>query len=154
VQTIIGIEPHIIDIGMPQLIMRIIMSQHILSMSMLIMPVGIIMHVMPWPLISKLMAGIMGMPQQLIIGWPAHIIMQGVPFFIMVVNMLHMSFIISMVAPSPGVIMHFMPLSVMVQVMRQFIGIIIGIGIDIPGIVIGFMGFIIALFIGYSKGWS
>jgi hypothetical protein len=47
VQTIIGIEPQAIVIGMPQLIMRVIMSQHILSMSMLIMPVGIIVHVMP-----------------------------------------------------------------------------------------------------------
>jgi len=79
--------------------------------------------------------------------------MHGVPFFIMVVNMLHMSFIISMVAPSPGIIMHFMPLSVMVQVMRQFIGIIIGVGIDmgiIPGIDIGLIEFI-AAFIGLLR---
>jgi hypothetical protein len=154
VHTIIGIEPHIIVIGMPQLIMRVIMSQHILSMSMLIMPVGIIMHIMPWPLISHVMAGNIGIPQQLIIGIPAHIIMHGVPFFIMVESMLHMSFIISIVAPSPGIIMHFMPLSVMVQVMRQFIGIIIAMGIDIgiADIPIGFIiGFIAALFIGYSK---
>jgi hypothetical protein len=77
--------------------------------------------------------------------------MQGVPFFIMVMNMLHMSFIISMVAPSPGIIMHFMPLSVMVQVIRQFIGIIIGMGIDIiPGIGIGLIEFI-AAFIGLLR---
>ncbi len=42
-----GMEPHIIVIGMPQLIRRVIVSQHIFSMSMLIMPAGIIMHVMP-----------------------------------------------------------------------------------------------------------
>lgn len=33
--------------GMPQLIICVIMSQHILSMSMLIAPIGIIMQVMP-----------------------------------------------------------------------------------------------------------
>jgi hypothetical protein len=47
VQTITGIEPHIMVIGMPQFIICIIMSQHVLSMSMLIAPVGIIMQVIP-----------------------------------------------------------------------------------------------------------
>ncbi len=42
-----GMAPHIIVIGMPQLIMRVIVSQHIFSISMLIMPAGAIMHVMP-----------------------------------------------------------------------------------------------------------
>jgi hypothetical protein len=79
--------------------------------------------------------------------------MHGVPFFIMVVNMLHMSFIISMVAPSPGITMHFMPLSVMLQVMRQFIGIIIGTGIDMGMAGIGFIEFI-AAFIGGSVRYN
>jgi|SRR5580658_8737355 hypothetical protein len=85
------------------------------------------------------MAGSMGMPQQLIIAWPAHIIMHGVPLFIMAVSIPHMSFIICIVAPSPGAITHFMPCSVMTQVMRQFIGIIIGtgIGIDVGIVPIG-----------------
>ena len=116
-QTIIGTEPHIMVIGMPQLIMRVIMSQHILSMSMLIMPVGIIVQVMPFEAISKLIVGFMGMPQQLIIGIPEHIIMHGVPFFIMALMVAHMSFIISMVMPSAGIIMHCMPFSVMAHVM-------------------------------------
>ena len=34
-------------IGMPQSIICIIMPQHIFNMSMLIMPVGIIMQIMP-----------------------------------------------------------------------------------------------------------
>jgi hypothetical protein len=96
------------------------------------------------------MVGIIGMPQQLIMGCPAHIMVQGVPFFIIVTSMPHISFIISIVAPSPGIIMHFMPLSVMEQVMRQFIGIIIAMGIDI-GIPIEFMVFIAALFMSYSQ---
>jgi len=53
-------------IGMPQLIILVIMSQHISSMPMLIMPVGIIMQRMPWLVISHFMVGIMAMPQQLI----------------------------------------------------------------------------------------
>ena len=69
------------------------------------------------------------MPQQLIIGIPLQVIMQGMPLAIIVVSMVHMSFIMSFVVPSPGIIMHIMPLSVMVQVMRQVIGIIVAIGI-------------------------
>jgi hypothetical protein len=76
------------------------------------------------------MVGIIGIPQQLIIGWPAHIIMQGMPLFIMVPSMPHMSFIMSIVAPSPGVIVHFMPFSVMTQLIWQLIGTIIGTGMD------------------------
>jgi hypothetical protein len=92
----------------------------------------------------------MGMPQQLIIGMPPQIIMQGMPLAIIVVSMVHMSFIMSLVVPSPGIIMHIMPLSVMVQVMRHIIGIMVAIGIicgmapALIGIDIGFIG--IALF--------
>ncbi len=46
-QTMHGIEPHIMVIGIPQAIIRFIVSQHIFSISMLIMPVGIIMQSMP-----------------------------------------------------------------------------------------------------------
>ena len=42
-----GMEPHISVIGIPQLIMFVIMSQHILSISMLIMPVGFMVQLMP-----------------------------------------------------------------------------------------------------------
>jgi hypothetical protein len=42
-----GMEPHIMVMGIPHAIMRLIISQHILSISMLIMPVGIIMQLMP-----------------------------------------------------------------------------------------------------------
>lgn len=76
------------------------------------------------------MPGIIGMPQQLIIGIPAHISEHGVPLFIMPPSIAHMSFIISMVLPSPGVIAHFIPFSVMEHVMRQAMGTIIGTGID------------------------
>ncbi len=75
------------------------------------------------------MPGIIGMPQQLIIGIPAHISEHGVPLFIMLESMEHMSFIISMVAPSAGVITHFMPFSVMEHVIREAMGTIIGTGI-------------------------
>lgn len=129
-QTIIGIDPHIRVIGMPQLIIFVIMSQHIFSMSMLIMPVGIIMQDIPFGVISQLIMGFMDMPQQLIIGMPEHIIMHGVPFFIIMDIVAHMSFIMSMLMPSAGIIMHCMPLSVMVQVMRQDIGIIMATGIE------------------------
>lgn len=47
VQTITGMEPHIMVIGMPQFIICVIMSQHILSMSMLIALIGTIMQFMP-----------------------------------------------------------------------------------------------------------
>ncbi len=66
--TMHGVSPHIMVIGMPQAIMRFIISQHILSISMLIMPVGIIMQVMPVAVISHIILGIIAMPQQLIIG--------------------------------------------------------------------------------------
>jgi len=66
--TMHGVLPHIMVIGMPQAIMRFIVSQHIFSISMLIMPVGIIVQVMPVPVISHIIFGIIAMPQQLIIG--------------------------------------------------------------------------------------
>ena len=46
-QHINGIAPHIIIIGMPQFIIFIIMSKHILSISMVMPSFGIIMQVMP-----------------------------------------------------------------------------------------------------------
>ena len=156
-QTIIGMEPHIMVIGMPQFIILVIMSQHILSMSMLIMPVGIMVQLMPLAVISHFMVGIMAMPQQLIIGMPAQVIMQDMPLAIMDVIIVHMSFIMSIVVPSPGIIVHIMPLSVISQVMRQFIGIIMAIGIDgmapmFMGIDIVFIGIIgIAAFMKGSK---
>ncbi len=66
--TMQGMPPHVIVIGMPHAIMRFIVEQHILSISMLIMPVGIIMQVIPVADISQVISGIIGMPQQLIIG--------------------------------------------------------------------------------------
>jgi hypothetical protein len=84
------------------------------------------------------MVGIIAMPQQLIIGMPAQVIMQDMPLPIMEVSIVHMSFIMSIVMPSPGSIVHSMPLSVMAQVMRLFIGIIIAIGmVGIPLMFIG-----------------
>jgi hypothetical protein len=41
-----GIMPHIIVMGMPQLIICIMVSQHILSISMLIAPLGIMVQIM------------------------------------------------------------------------------------------------------------
>ena len=41
----------------------------------------------------------------------------GVPHAIMSVSIVHMLFIISMLVPSAGIIVHFMPLSVIAQVM-------------------------------------
>ena len=67
-QTMHGVLPHIMVIGMPQAIMRFIVSQHIFSMSMLIAPIGIIMQLMPVAVISQVIFGIIAMPQQLIIG--------------------------------------------------------------------------------------
>ena len=67
-QTMHGVLPHIMVIGMPQDIMRFIVSQHIFSISMLIMPIGIIVQVMPFGVISHIIFGIIAMPQQLIIG--------------------------------------------------------------------------------------
>lgn len=104
-----GVEPHIMVIGIPQAIIRFIVSQHILSISMLIMPVGIIMHSMPWAVIVQVIFGIIAMPQQLIIGMPEHIMPVGVPQAIMSVSIVHMLFIMSIDAPSPGIIVHFMP---------------------------------------------
>ena len=154
-QTIIGIVPHIMVIGMPQLIIFVMVSQHILSMSMLIMPVGIIMHCMPLAVISQLIIGFMAMPQQLIIGMPAHIIMHGVPFFIIDIMVMHMSFIMSMLMPSAGIIMHCIPLSVMVHVMRHDIGIIMATGIDgamFMGDIIGICGERFAFMAGVPGG--
>lgn len=99
------------------------------------------------------MVGIIGMPQQLIMGMPAQVIMQGMPVLIMLVSMVHMSFSMSFVVPSPGIIMHIMPLSVMEQVMRHVMGIMVAMGIaGMPMcgmVVIGFIG--MAVFIGSSS---
>ena len=51
----------------------------------------------------------MAMPQHVIIGIPLQLIMQGTPLAIMLVSIVHMSFIMSFVVPSPGIIMHIMP---------------------------------------------
>jgi hypothetical protein len=95
---------------------------------------------MPFAVISHVIIGFMGIPQQLIIGMPEHIIMHGVPFFIIMVMVAHMSFIMSMLMPSAGIIMHCMPLSVMVQVMRHDMGIIIAMGIDGVMLIGGIIG--------------
>ncbi len=56
----------------------------------------------------------------------------------MSVSMVHMLFIISMVVPSAGIMVHFMPLSVMAQLMWHIIGIMVATGaLDMPGMVIG-----------------
>ena len=52
------------------------------------------------------------------------------PQAIISVSMEHMLFIISIVVPSAGIIMHFMPLSVIEQVMWHIIGIIDATGIE------------------------
>ena len=44
--TITGMVPHIIVIGMPQLIICIMVLQHILTISMLMAPFGIIVQTM------------------------------------------------------------------------------------------------------------
>ena len=113
--TMTGIEPHIMVIGMPQAIIRFIMSQQLLSMSMLIMPLGIIISIMPLAAISNFIIGIIGMPQQLIIGMPLHIIPHGVPLAIMSFIIMHMERSISMLVPSAGSIMHNMPWSLIEQ---------------------------------------
>ena len=107
-QTMHGVLPHIMVMGMPQAIIRFIVSQHVLSISMLIMPVGIIMQSMPFAVMVHVIFGIMAMPQQLIMGMPEHIIPTGVPQAIMSVSMAHMLFM-SMLMPSAGIIEHFMP---------------------------------------------
>lgn len=69
----------------------------------------------------------------------------GVPQAIISPSMAHMLFIISMLVPSAGIIMHFMPLSVIEQVMLHIIGIIdatgiapiVAPGMDIEGMDIG-----------------
>ncbi len=95
-QTMHGVLPHIMVIGIPQAIMRFMVSQHISSISMLIIPVGIIMQSMPFAVMVQVIFGIMAMPQQLIIGMPAHITPTGVPHAIMSVSIAHMLFIMSM----------------------------------------------------------
>jgi len=115
-QTMQGVLPHIIVIGIPHAIIRFIVSQHIFSISMLIMPVGIIMQSMPLALMAQVIFGIIGMPQQLIIGMPEHIMPTGVPHAIMSIIIVQRLFIISMLVPSAGIIEHFMPWSVIEQV--------------------------------------
>ena len=51
------------------------------------------------------------------------------PQAIISVSMVHMLFIISMLVPSAGIIVHFMPLSVMAQVISHIMGIIDAMGV-------------------------
>ncbi len=56
------------------------------------------------------------------------------PHAIIPVSMEHMLFIISMLVPSAGIMVHFMPLSVMAHVMWHIIGIIVATGM-LPAII-------------------
>ncbi|MFT4246586.1 MAG: hypothetical protein QM581_00945 [Pseudomonas sp.] len=154
-QTIIGMPPHVMVIGMPQPSMRCMLSQHSLSMSMLIMPVGIIMQTMPCDSILQLICGIIGMPQQAIIGMLPHIIPHGVPQDIIDIIMSQQSLSISIVQPSAGFITHIMPSAVMAQSMWHIIGIMVAIGMaDMPGIGMVFVGIdimFIAVFMASSS---
>src|SRR3954470_18708816 len=78
----------------------------------------------------------------------------GVPHAIMSVSITHMLFIISIDMPSAGIIVHFMPLSVMEQVMWHIIGIIDATGIELPdmGIDDMDMGIDICAFIRWNSG--
>jgi hypothetical protein len=138
-QVISVTPPHVIAIVMPQPSMRFIMSQHIAIMSMLMAPRGIIMQRMPVGVISHVMAGIIGMPQHIIIGMPLQVIMQGMPQSIIDCIMSQQSFIMSIDMPSAGIIMHSMPCAVMSQVMWHIMGDmpIIGIVIGMPDIISG-----------------
>lgn len=140
-QTIIGMLPQAMVIGMPQPIMLFMVSQHILSMSMLIMPVGIIMQTMPCDPIVQVIDGIIGMPQQLIIGMFPHIMPQGVPQAIIDIIMSQQSLSISIELPSAGFITHIMPSLVIEQSMWHIIGIMVAIGMaGMPDIGIAFIG--------------
>lgn len=149
--TIIGMPPQVMVMGMPQAIIRSMVSQHIFIMSMLIMPVGFIMQTMPPDSMVQVIIGIIGMPQQAIIGMLPHIIPQGVPQAIIDVIMSQQAWSISMVVPSAGFITHIMPSAVMEQSMWHIIGIIVAIGMD--GIEAGMLPIgimFIAVFIGVS----
>lgn len=77
----------------------------------------------------------------IIIGMPPHIIVIGIPAFIMAIMRSQAIFIISADMPSIGFISQVMPVSVMVQVMLHIIiGIIMGIMPFIMFIGIMFMG--------------
>ncbi|UWX04133.1 hypothetical protein H1235_01665 [Pseudoxanthomonas sp. NC8] len=152
--TIIGVPPHTMVIGMPQPIMRFIASQHIFIMSMPIIPVGFIMQTMPPASMVQLISGIIGMPQQAIIGMPPHIIPHGVPQAIIDIIRSQHAWSISMLEPSAGFITHIMPSAVMEQSMWHIIGIIVAIGID--GICIGMPAIgimFIAVFMGDLGRW-
>ena len=157
-QTIIGMPPHIMVIGMPQPIMCFMLSQHIFSMSIDIMPAGFIMQTMPILSMVQVIAGIIGMPQQVIIGMPAQVMPHGVPLDIIDVIMSQQSCIIAIVVPSAGFITHIMPSAVMEQSMWHIIGIIVAIGIDgmpIIGMLLAAIGIMfIAVFTGGSRVWE
>jgi hypothetical protein len=93
---------------------------------------AIVKRVLSFATGGYLVAGI-----QHIIGMPPHIIMTGIPIDMHLVMLSQHSFIISMVIPSIGIILHIMPSLVISMVMRHIIGApIIGIGIGM-GIIIG-----------------
>ena len=69
----------------------------------------------------------------------------------MSVSMVHMLFIISIVVPSAGIIVHFMPLSVIEQVMWHIIGIIDATGM--PPVMAPVMGIDIGMFIAAFMGY-
>ncbi|MFT4198564.1 MAG: hypothetical protein QM601_11765 [Pseudoxanthomonas sp.] len=151
--TIIGMPQHIMVIGMPQAIIRFIVSQQVFIMSMDIMPAGFIMQTMPMESILHSIIGIIGMPQQAIIGMPLHIIMQ-LPLQAIIIS--QQACIISIVQPSAGFITHIMPSAVIEQSMWHIIGIMVAMGMApmfMPGIGMLFIGIMfIAVFIGAVSG--
>ncbi|WP_153116588.1 hypothetical protein [Rhodocyclus tenuis] len=114
---IIGMPPAVIIIGVPHIIIRFIMSQHMDIIAIGIAAVGIIMSIMPFGVISMVIAGIIGMPHIIIIGMPLQVIIIGIPLSIMACIIMQQSFIMSMVMPSAGIIMHIIPFSFISQVM-------------------------------------
>ncbi|WKB55859.1 hypothetical protein [Eleftheria terrae] len=137
-QTISGAEPHIMVIGMPQAIMRVIMSLHSDIISIGIMSPPIMVQRMPSAVISQFILGIIGMPQTIIIGMPLQVIMQGMPLAIMLFSMSQQSRIMPIDMPSVGVMVQLRPSSVISVLMWHIIGLIIMpiAGVSVIGIVI------------------
>jgi len=86
---------------------------------------------------------------QVIIGMPPHIIIIGMPMFIMAIMRSQAIFIMSMVMPSPGVILQTIPVGVISQVIMQvMVGMPMFMGICIiMGMFIG-----MPMFIGICMG--
>ncbi|WP_437315298.1 hypothetical protein [Sorangium sp. So ce385] len=134
---IMGIPPHIINIGIPDDIIRVMASQRSLSMSMDMPSAGVILQVIPSFVISQDILHIIGMPMPIMPGIMPMPIMPGIMPMPIMLGIMPMPIMLGIIGiPMP------MPMPIILDIIGMLIMGIIGIPMPImlgimpmPGII-------------------